>query len=775
MATTIREWSWSQGLSTLLGRRKPRPDPTKDGRRLGPWTRLLLAGASGALLACAFDPIGLWPVAFIALVPLLISLSCGGWFGAMLNGMFVGLVWYAISLSWISELTVAGFTGMMVWLMLQLGVVCVVARLMLQRGRWWSFLGVPCLWVAWEFARTFEIPVAFPWLLLGYSQYKFVPLIQLADLGGVLLISFVIVFVNVSCVAPVVRYMRHPATGCGFKKSLLYSAPVIAVAVVGLSCIYGMIRIPAVEARYTAKQGPRIALIQPNMRADQPLSPTTARSRHIELTRRALSMTERDADGNDVPLSIDLLVFGETMLWHGVMEGFEAGPLDDARRAVVEAGGIEMLEQGRLPALIVGAQVSTQQPNTDITLSKPGAANHPVHPPFRRNTAYFLRPYQPDSVVPQSYDDMVIDHYDKQELVPAGEEIPYARELPAMVEAVAAGYGSSQLPNTRRGTRNTQFIYPEPSGPNVDPRTSTRFAVPICYEMLFADTMRELARGEGEPNAAPVDYFINISNDNWYRRSAELEQMLAMAVFRSVENRAGMARCTNTGISAFIAPTGEIEAILEGERFEKTRAVDSNGEPIVIRETGIKEVQGVLVRRVTIARGAGSPYRDTVRDGFAIGCVVVTALVFILALWRPAEARHRLKLETARAAAGAGPRSGVRAAVAAGKPGHLPGAARPSSPKLNTQNAQSPVTSSTIAAPTLNTTVTEGTAEPSMTSTQASLARAVKSRLQGNPDDRTTTSLDLNLDHHSGSGNTNDPMRASQGIVHKPPPSSGGF
>jgi apolipoprotein N-acyltransferase len=65
--------------------------------------------------------------------------------------------------------------------------------------------------------------------------------------------------------------------------------------------------------------------------------------------------------------------------------------------------------------------------------------------------------------------------------------------------------------------------------------------------------------------------------------------MLAMARFRSIENRIHVIRATNTGISAFIAPTGRVQAVLE---------VDGK----------VKEVGGVLAGRIRLTE-ATSLYR----------------------------------------------------------------------------------------------------------------------------------------------------------------------
>lgn len=58
-----------------------------------------------------------------------------------------------------------------------------------------SSLYAPFLWVSLEVLRTYLF-TGFPWALLGYSQYKFLPLIQIADITGIYGISYLIVLFN---------------------------------------------------------------------------------------------------------------------------------------------------------------------------------------------------------------------------------------------------------------------------------------------------------------------------------------------------------------------------------------------------------------------------------------------------------------------------------------------------------------------------------------------------------------------------------------------------
>jgi apolipoprotein N-acyltransferase len=51
---------------------------------------------------------------------------------------------------------------------------------------------------------------------------------------------------------------------------------------------------------------------------------------------------------------------------------------------------------------------------------------------------------------------------------------------------------------------------------------------------------------------------VTISNDSWFGRSSAPYQHLAMAVFRSIENRRFLLRSTSNGISALVDPAGRI-------------------------------------------------------------------------------------------------------------------------------------------------------------------------------------------------------------------------
>ncbi len=70
-------------------------------------------------------------------------------------------------------------------------------------------LGLASLFVLFEFLRT-KGPLAFPWGLLGASQYREIFLIQIADWGGIFAVSFLVVLVNYAFFSFVAARKKSP-------------------------------------------------------------------------------------------------------------------------------------------------------------------------------------------------------------------------------------------------------------------------------------------------------------------------------------------------------------------------------------------------------------------------------------------------------------------------------------------------------------------------------------------------------------------------------------
>ena len=145
--------------------------------------------------------------------------------------------------------------------------------------------------------------------------------------------------------------------------------------------------------------------------------------------------------------------------------------------------------------------------------------------------------------------------YDKMHLVPFGEYVP----LSGLIGFVRSW--AEFISDFAPGEQATVF-----------PLEAGRFGTVICYEVIFPELFRRVVAGG-------ASFMTNITNDAWFGETSGPWQHLATLPLRAVEHRVGIARAANTGVSAFVEPSGRITAWL----------------PIGAR--------GVLERRVALRQG----------------------------------------------------------------------------------------------------------------------------------------------------------------------------
>lgn len=171
---------------------------------------LCLPSLSALLLAGAFPPLEWSPLAWVALLPLcLVLVDEQSFLETYLSAYLGGLVFQMLSLDWLrTTYGGRGFSGenAMNWLMVSvlaglLWPLLVAIGRRVARRNWPMFLGLPVLWTSYEFARK-ELwgllidETGTPWGQIGYTQAENFYLIQIADLGGVYAVTFLIAAVN---------------------------------------------------------------------------------------------------------------------------------------------------------------------------------------------------------------------------------------------------------------------------------------------------------------------------------------------------------------------------------------------------------------------------------------------------------------------------------------------------------------------------------------------------------------------------------------------------
>ncbi len=161
---------------------------------------------SGILLVLSFPSFDYYFLAWVAFVPLMVSLFTKAPRQAFSAGYIFGLTYFFGTLYWIYH-SINHFGGVpflasvciVILLCLYLGLYPAIFSFlfiqMIKKTKLPAFLIAPVLWVVLEFIRSYAL-TGFPWSSIGYSQYKFLHIIQVADITGVYGISFLVLMVN---------------------------------------------------------------------------------------------------------------------------------------------------------------------------------------------------------------------------------------------------------------------------------------------------------------------------------------------------------------------------------------------------------------------------------------------------------------------------------------------------------------------------------------------------------------------------------------------------
>ena len=353
----------------------------------------------------------------------------------------------------------------------------------------------PFVWVTIELLRTYVFS-GFPWVLLGYSQYKNLNLIQISDVTSVYGISFLIVMINSCMYLALFRLNFKGKDFISFIKTnkTIITYCVAAILVIIFSISYGRKEIGEFRtfikgAKNNKKNKVNISLIQGNIEQDKKWD-----KRYQDETIRIYETLTDES----VEKGTDLVIWPET-----------------ATPFYLQA------DQSHLNQLFnclnrEGVYLLTGSPAFEY--SKEGDfENH--------NSAFLLSP-----------DFKILKRYDKIHLVPFGEFVPLEEIFKINLFRQIIG----EIGSFTSGTEETVFDL-----------HGSRFGTLICYEIIYPDLVRKFVKKGAE-------FLVTITNDAWFGKSSAPYQHFAMVVFRAVENKVYVARAANTGISGFISPLGEI-------------------------------------------------------------------------------------------------------------------------------------------------------------------------------------------------------------------------
>jgi apolipoprotein N-acyltransferase len=345
--------------------------------------------------------------------------------------------------------------------------------------------------VAWEMALA-HVLGGFPWDLLGTSQYRLVPLTQVASVTGIYGVSFMVAWVSLALLSGALLAIRRPTTRSVWLGELLI--PVITVAVLFNFGFRQLRREP--EPGRTLN----VTFVQPSIPQTLIWDPGNDPQRFHELVRLSeQGLTNRT----------DLLIWPEAavpkMLRYD-RETFQA---------------VTNLAEGHRVWMIVGSDDAEPRRN---------ALNSDDADYF--NSSFLISPQG-----------QLVSRYVKRNLVMFGEYVPFQRWLPFLKYLTPIQGGFTP------GTRPEPF---ELAGLNV------KTQVLICFEDVFP----QLAPTEMESD---TDFLVNITNDGWFGDSAAQWQHAVTAVFRAIENRVPLLRCSNNGLTCWVDASGRFREIFHDE------------------------------------------------------------------------------------------------------------------------------------------------------------------------------------------------------------------
>lgn len=303
---------------------------------------------SAICLVLAFPKTDIWPLAWVGLVPLLRGLDGQTPLRAFGRAYLCGILFFSGTLYWLVHVTLPGMVLLVAYLAVYFGLFGAGYSFFAGSKTAWRPFGIASLWTLLEFIRAHFL-TGFGWAGLGYSQYKNLALIQIADLTGVYGVSFLVVLANLLFKEIFDSVRKNP-------RARLKSTPslVIVVVMLALASGYGALRLGA-GRRAQNQPAPQatIAVVQANI----PQSMKWYEPAWPDIMARYKILTEAAAGENP-----DLIIWPETSYPGILWEDEEL--FDELKRFVARLG---------VP-LLVGSIVheDDQYYNTAILLSKDG-------------------------------------------------------------------------------------------------------------------------------------------------------------------------------------------------------------------------------------------------------------------------------------------------------------------------------------------------------------------------------------------------------------------
>jgi apolipoprotein N-acyltransferase len=503
---------------------------------------ILAFAATAVMLTLAQQPIGWWPLAWVAYVPFILvcfsesreSSTKHRVSRLYLTAFAVSTCYWLGNIYWMSFVTVVGWIAFCLYTAILWPILALSLR-WCKNKKIPFFIAAPILVVGIEQMQGFFLG-GFYWNYLAHSQFTNTTLIQIADIFGAAGVSFVVAMVNgliagfilsVKKLEFRIESLEKNRMRC--RQSFLIpnskSSILVTVAAVVGTLVYGQWRIS--QSDTVVAPGPMIAAVQTNI----PISVKKSFAAEKQIFDELLEQSNQC-----ISAGAKLVVWPETMVQAILNQQVLRLLVDDHSYKIFDETIREHAKKGVF--VLAGAYDGTPRYDANnIRLAQ------------KFNSAFL---YKPDG-------NQASQKYSKIYLVPFGEMLPFSN-IP-LVHKLFLKMSPYDFDYTiDPGTEYTVFEM-QPQDAN---RTYT-FSVMICYEDAVPFMARKFALDA--QGSKRLDWLVNISNDGWFVRfengkvlpATELSQHAAICAFRAVENRLAVLRSVNTGISCMVDTLGRIK------------------------------------------------------------------------------------------------------------------------------------------------------------------------------------------------------------------------
>ncbi len=498
--------------------------PSDDSETMPRW-KLWAAGSSGALLlAAAFPPFNLGLVAWFALVPwlwLCLQEKLPGKrpYLSLWSIGFVFWLWLLQGIRLAHPLLIFGWLALSAYVAVYLPLFIGLTRKAVHEWKIPLVIAAPLIWAGLEVIRAHFL-TGFALAQLSHTQVDFLPVIQIASLGGSYAVSFLLLLIQAALIDAHYRFWQD---GRPYAAAWRLAATA-GIASASLYWSYSTLLSQGLATGLSKDdQRLRVVLIQGSLDTVFEMSADTA-------DRTLRHYAELTTEAKKKHPEFDLLVWPESSC-----------PIPYLQ-----------VDPGYQPPRQFGMSAAE-------FAERAAASNKQLQNLLRDITAQAGAPVLLGSTVLKYGDDQQIHSYNaalwtdakgeiqgqyhKMHPVMFGEYIPFADLLPFLYQITPMSGGLT--PGKQAETLEVNGF---------------RLAPSICFEStvphLLSSQVADLNKRGEEP-----DVLVNITNDGWFWGSSILDHHLRCAIFRAVELRKPMLVAANTGFSVYVDGNGQIRQL----------------------------------------------------------------------------------------------------------------------------------------------------------------------------------------------------------------------